>query len=85
MHLGVSVGAGGRQMSEVPSERHSTDVSVAKDEAWRKARSAQQAWAEAMRMHQLAPPTRGSARVFGTSLMRRAPWATHTPERLNQD
>jgi hypothetical protein len=59
MHLGVSVGAGGRQMSEVPSERHSTDVSVAKDEAWREARSAQQAWAEAMRMHQLAPPDAG--------------------------
>jgi hypothetical protein len=46
-------------MSQAPSERRSTEVSVAKDEAWRRARSAQQAWAEAMRMHELAPPDAG--------------------------
>jgi hypothetical protein len=46
-------------MSEAPSERRSTDVSVAKDEAWRTAPDAQQAWAEAMRMHELAPPDAG--------------------------
>jgi hypothetical protein len=55
----VPVGASSRQMSEAPSERRSTDVSVAKDEAWRTARSAQQAWAEAMRRHELAPPDAG--------------------------
>jgi hypothetical protein len=46
-------------MSEVPSERRSTGGSVAKDEAWRTARSAQQAWAGAMRMHELARPDAG--------------------------
>jgi hypothetical protein len=46
-------------MSEVPSERTSTGGSVAKVDAWRTARSAQQAWAGAMRMHELAPPDAG--------------------------
>jgi hypothetical protein len=46
-------------MSEVPSERRSTDGSAAKDEAWRTARSAQEAWAGAMRTHTLAPPDAG--------------------------
>jgi hypothetical protein len=59
MELGVPACATGRQMSEVPSGRRSTDVSLAKDEAWRTARSAQQAWAEALRMHELAPPDAG--------------------------
>ena len=44
-------------MSEVP--RRSTGRSVAKDEAWRTARSAQEAWAGAMRTHELAPPDAG--------------------------
>jgi hypothetical protein len=46
-------------MSEAPSEGRSTDGSVAKDEAWRTARSAHQAWAGAMRTHALAPPDAG--------------------------
>jgi hypothetical protein len=46
-------------MSEVPSERRSAGGSVAKDEAWRRARSAQEAWAGAMRTHELAPPDAG--------------------------
>jgi hypothetical protein len=46
-------------MSEVPSERRSAGGSVAKDEAWRTARSAQEAWAGAMRTHELAPPDAG--------------------------
>jgi hypothetical protein len=46
-------------MSEVPSERRSPGGAVAKDQAWHTARSAQQAWAGAMRMHELAPPDAG--------------------------
>jgi hypothetical protein len=46
-------------MSEVPGDQRSTDGSGAKDEAWRTARSAQQAWAGAMRTHALAPPDAG--------------------------
>ncbi|MEN3284998.1 MAG: hypothetical protein V7607_6138 [Solirubrobacteraceae bacterium] len=46
-------------MSEVPRERRSAGGSVAKDEAWRTARSAQEAWAGAMRTHALAPPDAG--------------------------
>ena len=46
-------------MSEVPSERRSAGRSVAKDEAWRTARSPQEAWAGAMRTHELAPPDAG--------------------------
>ena len=46
-------------MSEVPSGRRSAGGSVAKDEAWRTARSAQEAWAGAMRPHALAPPDAG--------------------------
>jgi hypothetical protein len=46
-------------MSDVPSERRSTSGSVAKDEAWRSARTAEEAWARAMRRHALAPPDAG--------------------------
>ena len=46
-------------MSEVPSERRGTGGAVAKDEAWRTARSAQEAWTGAMRTHALAPPDAG--------------------------
>ena len=46
-------------MSEVPSERRSNGGSVAKDEAWHTARSAQEAWTGAMRTHELAPPDAG--------------------------
>ena len=46
-------------MSDAPSERRSSGGLDAKDEAWRTARSAQQAWAGAMRTHELAPPDAG--------------------------
>ena len=46
-------------MSEVGGERRATGGSVAKDDALRTARSAQQAWAGAMRTHALAPPDAG--------------------------
>jgi hypothetical protein len=46
-------------MSEVHGERRTTGGAVAKDEAWRTARSAQEAWAGAMRTHALAPPDTG--------------------------
>lgn len=53
------LGARVHRMTEVPGEQRSTSGSVAKDEAWLTARSAQQAWAGAMRTHELAPPDAG--------------------------
>ena len=43
-------------MSEVRSERHTRARAAAKDEAWGTVQSAQEAWAGAMRTHELAPP-----------------------------
>jgi hypothetical protein len=46
-------------MSELPSKRSSGAAATAKEEAWRSVRGAQEAWAAAMRTHQLAPPDAG--------------------------
>jgi hypothetical protein len=43
-------------MSDVPSARPDAGAAAAKDHAWQTVGSAQQAWAEAMRAHELAPP-----------------------------
>ena len=46
-------------MSGLPSERRNTDAAPAKDDAWSTVRSAQEAWAGAMRTHEMAPPDAG--------------------------
>jgi hypothetical protein len=46
-------------MNELPSKRPTASAAGAKDEAWRAVRGAQEAWAAAMRTHQLAPPDAG--------------------------
>jgi hypothetical protein len=46
-------------MSEASSDRRSTGGAVAKDEAWLTAQSAREAWAGALRTHELAPPDAG--------------------------
>jgi hypothetical protein len=43
-------------MSELGRERHDAGAAAAKDEAWDTVQSAQEAWAGAMRTHELAPP-----------------------------
>jgi hypothetical protein len=46
-------------MSGLPSERRNADAAPAKDDAWSTVRSAQEAWAGAMRTHEMAPPDAG--------------------------
>jgi hypothetical protein len=46
-------------MSELPGKRPSGAAATVKEEAWRSVRGAQEAWAAAMRTHQLAPPDAG--------------------------
>ena len=46
-------------MSEAPETRRAAGGAPAKDHAWNTVRNAQQAWAGAMRTHELAPPDAG--------------------------
>jgi hypothetical protein len=48
-----------RPMSEGPTPRRDAAATAAKDHAWETVGSAQQAWAGAMRAHELAPPDAG--------------------------
>jgi hypothetical protein len=46
-------------MSERPRQVRDPSATPAKDQAWESVRSAQKAWAGAMRRHELAPPDAG--------------------------
>jgi hypothetical protein len=60
-------------MTELPRQGHDARAAAAKDEAWGTVRSAQGAWAAAMRTHDQAPPGAGfRKRVLALSEAARA-------------